>query len=131
MEFWDSRYRAGKTPWDFGGIPAALSEYLRRESPRRALIPGCGTGYDVWPRYSRRTAELLTDGGRLIGLFLYSHEDEPPPFPMTAKQAQELFGADFTRVGDEPVNDSLPRFAGRERWQVWQKRQSAQGVETS
>lgn len=50
---------------------------------------------------------------------------------MTAKQAQELFGADFTRVGDEPVNDSLPRFAGRERWQVWQKRQSAQGVETS
>ena len=28
MEFWDNRYRAGKTPWDFGGIPSALAAYF-------------------------------------------------------------------------------------------------------
>src|SRR5665213_2943240 len=47
IEFWDSRYRAGKTPWDFGGVPSALVKYLQTASPQRALIPGCGSGYEM------------------------------------------------------------------------------------
>jgi SAM-dependent methyltransferase len=195
MEFWDSRYRARKTPWDFGGVPHVLAKYLQTTSPQRVLIPGCGAGYEVrafhergwdvlaadyspaaigrarqvlgaladkvvladffanefggvkfdviyertflcslppevWPRYERRMAELLADGGELLGLFFYGQEDEPPPYPLTEKQAQELFGEHFTRVVDEPASDSLPLFAGRERWQVWQKRQDTQKVKT-
>src|SRR6266536_4130191 len=47
-DFWTSRYLAGKTPWDFGGVPAALKSFLIRSSaPGRVLIPGCGFGYEV------------------------------------------------------------------------------------
>jgi SAM-dependent methyltransferase len=47
-EFWTSRYLAGTTPWDFGGVPAALKSFLARSSaPGKVLIPGCGSGYEV------------------------------------------------------------------------------------
>jgi SAM-dependent methyltransferase len=47
-DFWTTRYAAGKTPWDFGGVPAALKSFLARSSvPMRVLIPGCGSGYEV------------------------------------------------------------------------------------
>ena len=47
-DFWNGRYAAGKTPWDFGGVPAALKSFLARSSaPGRVLIPGCGSGYEV------------------------------------------------------------------------------------
>ncbi len=47
-EFWEKRFREGFTPWDAGKIPAALEQFLKTE-PRgqRALIPGCGSGYEV------------------------------------------------------------------------------------
>ena len=47
-EFWTVRYAAGKTPWDFGGVPAALKSFLVRSSTHgRVLIPGCGSGYEL------------------------------------------------------------------------------------
>ena len=47
-DFWTVRYAAGKTPWDFGGVPAALESFLERISvPGRVLIPGCGSGYEI------------------------------------------------------------------------------------
>jgi len=47
-DFWTVRYTAGKTPWDFGGVPLALKSFLERSSvPSRVLVPGCGSGYEV------------------------------------------------------------------------------------
>jgi hypothetical protein len=47
-EFWDSRFRSGATPWDAGGVPPRLVEWLRlRAQPMRVLIPGAGTGYEA------------------------------------------------------------------------------------
>jgi SAM-dependent methyltransferase len=47
-DFWTARYAAGKTPWDFGGVPSALQSFVERSSaPGRVLIPGCGSGYEV------------------------------------------------------------------------------------
>ena len=47
-DFWTVRYAAGKTPWDFGGVPSALKSFLERTSgPGRVLIPGCGSGYEI------------------------------------------------------------------------------------
>jgi len=47
-DFWTIRYAAGKTPWDFGGVPSGLKSFLERSSVRgRILIPGCGSGYEV------------------------------------------------------------------------------------
>jgi hypothetical protein len=46
--FWEPRYRSGKIPWDFHGVPMALREFLK-STPRkgRVLIPGCGSAYEV------------------------------------------------------------------------------------
>lgn len=47
-EFWQPRYLTGDTPWDFGGVPIALAQWLRSQpSAGRVLIPGCGTGHEV------------------------------------------------------------------------------------
>jgi hypothetical protein len=29
VEFWNSRYLAGEIPWDFGGVPDALTRFLQ------------------------------------------------------------------------------------------------------
>jgi SAM-dependent methyltransferase len=157
-DFWTTRYAVGKTPWDFGGVPAALKSFLARSSvPTRVLIPGCGSGYEVqafhaagydvttidfspaavdqakrvlgvlaervilgdffthdfgqcrfdliyertflcsmapsrWPDYVKRMADLLSPGGRLIGVFLYGQRSPSgPPFPLTDTDADRLF----------------------------------------
>jgi hypothetical protein len=47
-EFWNTRYRSEKTPWDFHGIPKALQEFLQSTTINgRVLIPGCGSAYEI------------------------------------------------------------------------------------
>ena len=46
-EFWDTRYRAGVTPWDAGGVPPQLARWLKALARTRVLVPGCGAGYEV------------------------------------------------------------------------------------
>ena len=181
-EFWDVRYGAGETPWDFHGVPAALKTFLKTSQAGRVLIPGCGAGYEVrafyesawdvtaldfsavaveqarsnlgalagrvvhgdffmhdfgarrfdliyertflcaippdsWPGYVMRVAELLRPGGKLVGIFLYGEEHDPPPYPLSSEKAGELFHEKFSLVKDLPVFDSVPMFAGKERWQ--------------
>src|SRR5262245_38100594 len=46
--FWTIRYTSARTPWDFGGVPAALKSFLASSSASgNVLIPGCGSGYEV------------------------------------------------------------------------------------
>ena len=48
VAFWDSRYETGRTPWNFGGVPADLKAFLKRHpGGGRVFIPGCGWGYEV------------------------------------------------------------------------------------
>jgi SAM-dependent methyltransferase len=46
-EFWDKRYCGNHMPWDLGHSPGLLREFLKGRPPGRALIPGCGNGYEV------------------------------------------------------------------------------------
>lgn len=47
-QFWDDRFNAAFTPWDQGGVPALLREYMAAGNPlRHVLIPGCGSGHEV------------------------------------------------------------------------------------
>jgi hypothetical protein len=185
--FWDQRYQAGRMAWDCGGVPGALTEFLRlHPHGGRAFIPGCGSGYEirafhaagwdvfgldfscaavdrartvlgplaervcvgdffthplpagsfdliyertflcalrpaVWPVYARRLAGLLKPGGLLCGFFFFGPEEEPPPYPISRSKLGRLLGAAFEKKADAPVADSLPLYAGKERWQVWQK----------
>src|SRR5260221_13234182 len=44
--FWTTRWSAGKTPWDLGGVPENLVSFLNRDrSPSKVLITACGSGY--------------------------------------------------------------------------------------
>ncbi|CUI06971.1 methyltransferase [Massilia antarctica] len=46
--FWDERFERGFTPWDRGGVPAALRDFVSRSGrPLRTLIPGCGAAYEL------------------------------------------------------------------------------------
>ena len=185
-DFWTVRYAAGKTPWDFGGVPSALKSFLERSSVRgKVLIPGCGSGYEIhafhaagydvsaidfslaaveqakrvlgvlagrvilgdffthdfgerrfdliyertflcsmtpsrWPEYVNRMGELLSPGGRLIGVFLYGQKPSSgPPFPLNEPEDEQLFKKHFELVRSEAMTDSLPLFRDMERWQEW------------
>ncbi|MGD7411954.1 SAM-dependent methyltransferase, partial [Ralstonia pseudosolanacearum] len=47
-----------------------------------------------------------------------------PPFEITAQEQEALLSPAFERIADAlvPENESIPVFAGRERWQVWRRR---------
>jgi SAM-dependent methyltransferase len=45
--FWDTRYRAGVTPWDAGGVAPQLARWLKALPRASVLVPGCGAGYEV------------------------------------------------------------------------------------
>lgn len=187
-EFWNTRFAAGKMPWDAQGVPDRLKKFLSQGRPGRVLIPGCGSAYEVaafhaagwsvtaidfspeavkrarsflgslgnlvvlgdffqhplgessfdmvyertflcalpprmWKDYARRMRELIRPDGKLAGLFLFGDEPEPPPCPLTMATATDLFGRDFVLVREEAITDSLPVFAGKERWQEWTRTQ--------
>lgn len=188
-DFWEKRFREGVTPWDAGGVPAALRGFLDKE-PRggRVLVPGCGSAYEVrafaeagydalaidfspaaverarrvlgpladrvrladlfefdfgapfdlvyeraflcalprshWPRYAPRISQLLRPGGKLAGFFFFDDNERGPPFGLEAGELEMLLGEHFARVVDAAVDDSIPIFSGKERWQVWSVRKS-------
>jgi SAM-dependent methyltransferase len=74
-----------------------------------------------WPNYASRMAKLLTAGGRLVGLFLYGQEPEPPPYPLTEETASDLLGQSFRLRHTELVADSVPVYQGLEHWQEWER----------
>jgi SAM-dependent methyltransferase len=45
--FWELRYAAGFAPWDAGKVPAQLLAFAAGSPPRRVLVPGCGSAWDV------------------------------------------------------------------------------------
>ena len=46
--FWDERFERGFTPWDRGGVPQALRDFVAGSAtPLATLIPGCGAAYEL------------------------------------------------------------------------------------
>lgn len=82
----------------------------------------CALPRKLWADWGRRVAELLPSGGRLAGFFFICEQLKGPPFGILPEQLDELLQADFVRESDQAVADSIPVFAGRERWQVWRRR---------
>lgn len=82
----------------------------------------CALPRKLWADWGRRAAELLPAGGLLAGFFFICEQAKGPPFGILPEQLDDLLFPNFERVEDRPVNDSIPVFAGRERWQVWRRR---------
>jgi thiopurine S-methyltransferase len=72
--------------------------------------------------YALRVGELLAPGALLAGVFFVAEQLKGPPFGIEQRELDALLGDTFVLREDRPVDDSLPVFAGRERWQVWQHR---------
>lgn len=82
----------------------------------------CALPRQLWADYASRMAELLRRGGLLAGFFFLGDEPRGPPFAIRQERLHELLATNFSCCEDRPVDDSLPIFAGHERWQVWQRR---------
>lgn len=185
-DFWCKRFQSGVTPWDAGGVPADLKDFIGQQAaPLNVLIPGCGSAWEagwiaaqgwpvtaldfspsaveraqavlgdwpgnllcadffnftpplafqciyeraflcalprkMWSDWAARMAELLPSGGLLAGFFFFCDDPKGPPFGLAPGQLEALLSPWFTCLEDRPARDSIPVFAGRERWQLWRK----------
>lgn len=72
--------------------------------------------------YAERMAALLAPGGFLAGFFFFGATPKGPPFGIERHELDALLAPHFELIEDEPVADSIPVFAGRERWLTWRRR---------
>jgi len=84
----------------------------------------CALPRREWPRYAPRVSQLLRPGGRLAGFFFFDDGLRGPPFGLKAGELETLLAGRFERLADTAVEDSIPIFAGKERWQIWAVRRS-------
>jgi thiopurine S-methyltransferase len=82
----------------------------------------CALPRKQWADWGKYVAELLPSGGRLAGFFFLCDQPKGPPFGILQAQLDDLLLANFECIEDTDATDSIPVFAGRERWQVWRRR---------
>jgi SAM-dependent methyltransferase len=85
----------------------------------------CALPVDCWPAIAARCAALLRPGGILAGVYFFGDKEDGPPFGLAPGEAGRLFDAHFTPHTDQPIPaaESIPLFAGRERWCEWRRRE--------
>jgi len=93
----------------------------------RALL--CALPRRLWQSWGMRMAELVARGGRIAGFFYFGEGERGPPFALHSQaELAALLEPAFTCVEDAAVPDSIPVFAGKERWQQWQRIQGSQAA---
>jgi len=81
----------------------------------------CALPRALWPRVAARWAELLAPGAWLAGFFFFHDAPKGPPFGISRAELDNLLAPYFTCIEDAAVADSMPVFAGKERWMVWRR----------
>jgi len=81
----------------------------------------CALPRALWPQVAARWAALLPPGALLAGFFFFDDAPKGPPFGIAREQLDALLTPHFRCVEDEAVSDSIPVFAGKERWMVWRR----------
>lgn len=116
--------RASLGPWADRVVQA---DFFRFEPPvpldliyERAFL--CALPRAKWQEITQRWATLLPARGLLAGYFFLGATPKGPPFGIDAPELAGMMEASFEKLVDEPVSDSIPVFAGRERWMVWRRR---------
>lgn len=82
----------------------------------------CALPRRLWSAYASRAARLLAAGGVLAGYFYFDDNERGPPFGASRARLDALLAPAFELVDDRAVDDSIPVFMGKERWQVWRRR---------
>lgn len=87
----------------------------------------CALPVSLRAAWAERVARLLNPGGTLIGFFYFGGTGSGPPFAIETNALSDLLSRDFELVEERVPPDSIPVFAGKERWQVWQRRCQSAG----
>jgi hypothetical protein len=82
----------------------------------------CAMPRSMWPAVAARWSELLAPGGLLAGFFYFDDHPKGPPFGISRNELDRLLAPHFACIADEAVTDSIPIFAGKERWMIWRRR---------
>ncbi|WP_322105730.1 thiopurine S-methyltransferase [Paraburkholderia sp. J41] len=141
---WEARWLAERgravraidfAPQAVAGARAALGPYagVVEEADFYAYVPPfapdwiyeraflCALPVAMRASYAMRMAELMRPGALLAGYFFIDATQKGPPFAIPRAELDALLTPYFTLADDRPVADSLPVFAGRERWLVWRR----------
>jgi hypothetical protein len=118
-----ARAQRAAGPWSARVIEADFFSY-QPSAPleliyERAFL--CALPRELWPQVAQRWATLLAPGALLAGFFFFDDAAKGPPFGIARAQLDALLSPHFTCTEDAPVDDSIPVFAGRERWMVWRR----------
>lgn len=79
----------------------------------------CALPVKLRAAWAARVADLLAPGGRLIGFFHFDQTERGPPFGIDPGTLVSLLSANFELLEEMTPTDSIPVFAGKEKWQVW------------
>lgn len=82
----------------------------------------CALPRTMWDQVAARWAGLLPPGGLLAGYFFFDDAPKGPPFGIAKARLDGLMAPYFDRIDDAAVDDSIPVFHGKERWQTWRRR---------
>ena len=88
----------------------------------------CSLPRPLRPRYARRVSELLGPRGRIAGFFFFEDGERGPPFGLRSGELEALLADRFEQTEDTAVADSIPIFAGKERWKVWRVRSTSRST---
>ena len=89
---WEQLYLEGRTPWDAGGCPTELERYLETATVAgRALVPGCGSGYEA--------ARLAAAGYDVLAVD-FSPAAVERARRLSARQGVTIVEADFFLMSD-------------------------------
>ena len=84
----------------------------------------CALPLHLRAQLAARWAQLLPAKSLLLGFFFITEATSKsgPPFSISQAELDGLLAPHFDCLENNPVDDSIPVFAGNERWQIWQKR---------
>ena len=85
----------------------------------------CALPPKLWPNYAEQMAAIIKPGGLLAGFFCYDPVPpipKGPPFGLDQNVLEALFLGRFERISIATPTDSVAVFAGREQFEVWQRR---------
>jgi len=88
----------------------------------------CSLPRPVRPRYADRVRALLGPQGRIAGFFFFEDGERGPPFGLRSGELEALLSGNFEQIEDKAVDDSIPIFAGKERWKVWRVRSTSRST---
>ncbi|KDR33088.1 MULTISPECIES: methyltransferase [Caballeronia] len=81
----------------------------------------CALPKTRWQDYASRMAALLAPGALLAGFFFIGATPKGPPFGIERAELDALLSPHFELIEDREVSNSIPVFAGRERWMTWRR----------